>query len=325
MDDETLAAYIQQYIEASTDDVVWFTWHGGEPTLAGLSFFQRVIRWQRMFADGRTIRNALQTNGRLINSAWCEFLQETNWLVGLSIDGTKTAHDHYRLIAKDKGSYEFAFNALKLLQQYRIEVNGLVTINKANVAQPLETYRHLRSLGITYLQFLPLAKSTQSSEKKWHITGHEYGEFLTAILKEWLLNDVGKITIQDFESAYSTLKGLPATACAHGQMCGHSLVVLKGGEVYTCEHFIGHEHYLGNIHIKTLSQLRLSTSNVTFGVEKTLNLADKCKQCPFLKQCQGGCSRHRVDEGVNVLCEGYMKFFNAFNQVFDKPQPDVLA
>ena len=35
MSDELLEKYIIQQIEATTDEVIMFSWHGGEPTLAG--------------------------------------------------------------------------------------------------------------------------------------------------------------------------------------------------------------------------------------------------------------------------------------------------
>lgn len=49
MSDETLERYIQQYIEAQTGDEVIFTWQGGEPTLMGLDFFEKVIALQKRY------------------------------------------------------------------------------------------------------------------------------------------------------------------------------------------------------------------------------------------------------------------------------------
>jgi uncharacterized protein len=41
--DDLLERYIAQHIAASPDDVVRFSWHGGEPTVLGLDYFRRVI------------------------------------------------------------------------------------------------------------------------------------------------------------------------------------------------------------------------------------------------------------------------------------------
>ena len=40
MKEELLEEYIRQHIDATTDDTLFFSWHGGEPTLAGLEFFK---------------------------------------------------------------------------------------------------------------------------------------------------------------------------------------------------------------------------------------------------------------------------------------------
>ena len=49
MDDSTLKEFIKQYIAASGNQV-YFTWQGGEPTLAGLDFFRKVIHYQQRYA-----------------------------------------------------------------------------------------------------------------------------------------------------------------------------------------------------------------------------------------------------------------------------------
>ena len=39
MSNVILEKYIKQHIEASSDDTVFFSWHGGEPLLAGIDFY----------------------------------------------------------------------------------------------------------------------------------------------------------------------------------------------------------------------------------------------------------------------------------------------
>ncbi len=88
MSDETLERFIQQYIAGVTGPEVVFSWQGGEPTLMGLPFFRRVVTLQKKYAKPfQKIENDLQTNATLLDEAWCEFLKEHRFLVGLSIDG----------------------------------------------------------------------------------------------------------------------------------------------------------------------------------------------------------------------------------------------
>ena len=71
MSDETLEAYVRQYIEAQPEVVqeIDFAFQGGEPTLMGLEFFRRVVELQKKHAPaGKRIHNSLQTNGVLLDS-----------------------------------------------------------------------------------------------------------------------------------------------------------------------------------------------------------------------------------------------------------------
>ncbi len=87
MDDVTLEAYVRQYIEANPGPEVEFTWQGGEPTLAGIAFYEKAMQLQSKYAGKKRISNSIQTNGVLIDEAWAAFLAKNQFLVGLSIDG----------------------------------------------------------------------------------------------------------------------------------------------------------------------------------------------------------------------------------------------
>ncbi|TOM13272.1 anaerobic sulfatase maturase, partial [Vibrio parahaemolyticus] len=67
--------------------IVEFAWHGGEPTLIGIDFFEKAVEFQKQYANGKLIKNTIQTNGSKLNSDWCRFFRENNFLVGLSLDG----------------------------------------------------------------------------------------------------------------------------------------------------------------------------------------------------------------------------------------------
>ena len=79
---------------------VSFAWQGGEPTLLGVPFFERVVELQKKYANGKNVDNAFQTNGTLLDDKWGEFLARNKFLVGLSVDGPEEIHDAYRV---DKG------------------------------------------------------------------------------------------------------------------------------------------------------------------------------------------------------------------------------
>ena len=102
MDDDVLAAYLQQLLAAHPPDAeVTFAFQGGEPTLMGIDFFVRCLQLQQAYKrPGQQILNTIQTNATLLDAQWADFLAGHGFLVGVSIDGPREMHDAYR---RDKG------------------------------------------------------------------------------------------------------------------------------------------------------------------------------------------------------------------------------
>ena len=55
--DAILEEFIRQYISSQEAKSIHFSWHGGEPTLLGIDFFQKVVRLQQKYAGGKWIDN----------------------------------------------------------------------------------------------------------------------------------------------------------------------------------------------------------------------------------------------------------------------------
>lgn len=219
MDDSTLKEFIKQYIAASGNQV-YFTWQGGEPTLAGLDFFRKVIHYQQRYAGQKRIFNALQTNGILLNNEWCAFLKEHEFLVGISIDGPQELHDRYRRSNSGNGTFAKVIAAIERLKSYQIEFNTLTVINNINVHYPLEVYHFLKSIGSKHMQFIELLETgtpnidfSGHSENTFRIIDFSvpptaYGKFMSTIFMQWVKNDVGEIFIRQFESFVSRFWGM---------------------------------------------------------------------------------------------------------------------
>ena len=160
MSEEVLEQYVRQYIHAHDGPEVYFAWQGGEPTLLGVGFFQRVVELQRKYADGKRIFNAPQTNGTLLDDAWCEFFAEQAFLIGLSIDGPAEVHDAYRVDKQGAATFEAVMRGLRFLQKHTVDFNTLTVVNRVNAEKPLAVYRFLKEIGSGFLQFIPLVERT---------------------------------------------------------------------------------------------------------------------------------------------------------------------
>ena len=138
MPPEVLESYIRQYIEAQSVPEISFAWQGGEPTLLGVRFFRRVIELQNKYANGKTITNALQTNGTLLDDEWGAFFKEHNFLIGLSVDGPREMHDAYRVDKRGRSSFERVMAGMEVLKKHQVEFNTLTVVSRVNSQHPLE-------------------------------------------------------------------------------------------------------------------------------------------------------------------------------------------
>ena len=87
MTDEVLENYIRQVIDIHGRYAeIEFAWHGGEPTMCGIPFFERAMALQQKYGEGRQILNTLQTNGTLLTDEWCQFFRNHQFRIVISID-----------------------------------------------------------------------------------------------------------------------------------------------------------------------------------------------------------------------------------------------
>ncbi len=317
MSDDLLETFIRQYISTSPGPIVSFTWHGGEPTLAGLDFYKRAVELQQEYLpEGWSCWNNLQTNGMLLDDAWCSFLAEAHFDVGLSIDGTRLLHDQVRKDHNGKGTYERAVNAVRLLQAHGIQPDLLCTVTSSIAKEPLAVYRALRELNTGWIQFIPIVRRTEDGQiLDETVSGEAYGDFLCAVFDEWIQNDLGKSDVQLFAEIAMVLSGGTVSLCWMAPTCGRVLIVEKDGAVYSCDHFVDPEHRIGDIKTASLSTLVDGPEQNLFGNNKHDLLPQKCRSCAWLALCNGGCLKDRFDftesgePGLNCLCDGFEKIF----------------
>lgn len=328
MSEALLETYTKQYIEAQRVPEVTFVWQGGEPTLLGLDFFEKAIEFQKKYAKpGFKINNSFQTNGTLITSEWAQFFHQHDFLIGISIDGPKEIHNRYRKFHNGSASYDQVVAGLRILQDHQVAVNVLTCVSVNNADRGMEVYRHFRDdLGLEYMQFIPIVERENETGfqeggklTRRSCTPLQYANFLIEIYNDWIMNDVGRIFVQIFDTTLASWVGERPGLCVFEPTCGLGLVVEHNGDVFSCDHFVEPEHRLGNLLETPLRDLVNSEQQFRFGAAKSDHLTSYCLRCPWLFACYGGCPKNRVrkspdgEEGQNYLCRAYEEFFSYVN------------
>ncbi len=320
MPEDFLEDYIAQHISASPDEIVRFSWHGGEPTVLGIDYFRKIVEIERRHAPaGRTIANGMQTNGTLLDEEWGRFLAAEGFSVGLSIDGPRELHDRHRLTRTGHSTFDETMRGCDVLRRHGVPADILCVVGAANVRRPSDVYGFFKGIGASYLTFLPLVERRPEAPggvSADTVPSEAWGDFLCAVFDEWAAGDIGRIKVQIVEEAARTAFGQEHSLCIFRPVCGDIPVVERDGNFYACDHFVDPEHLFGNIRETPLVELVDSPAQRGFGQAKLDTLPRVCRECEVLAMCNGECPKNRFvsgadgEPGLNYLCAGYKKFFN---------------
>ncbi|WP_243342334.1 anaerobic sulfatase maturase [Anaerococcus sp. AGMB09787] len=310
MKDDTLERLVKDVFTDDYDSIN-FLFQGGEPSLAGFDFFNNFHNLVEGYNKNHTrLSFAIQTNGTLLDENWLSLFKKYNYLVGLSIDGLEEIHDNLRLDRENKPTFDKALEAVDLLKKNSIDFNILTVVTKSMVHRASEVYDFYKKLGISYMQFIPVIDPIDGKYEGISLEGYDYGVFLDELFNNWY-EDIkkGKFTsIRFFENLLLILMGRMPEACEMVGRCSVNITIEADGIIYPCDFYARDDFALGRVGDKRISEIIFSKNAYNF-VKKSFDLNLKCKTCPYLILCRGGCFRYRDDDGLNKLCQSFKYFY----------------
>lgn len=312
---ETLERLVDTWLFYSYPDST-FAFQGGEPTLAGLRFFEKLVEFQQHYGrNGQNVSNALQTNAILLDDDWARLFKQYNWLLGVSLDGPQEVNDLYRYNKEGRGTWKRVIQSIETLQKHKVEFNVLCVLSQANVEKPRELYRFYKSLGVDNVQFIPLAEfDGNGNALPFTITADQYGRFLCEIFDLWW-PDRRKFRIRFFDNTAEALAGMKPGTCTMHETCDSYVVVEYNGDVYPCDFFVEGDWKLGNMTLDSWGEISRRQRRFSFASKKTIAHAE-CQICEYQSICHGGCPKFR--HGPNGRFEDLDYFCSAYKMIFAK-------
>jgi len=311
---EVFDAVCEQYLALGPREIK-IGWQGGEPTLMGLDFFREVVRVESKHArTGDCVGNSLQTNGVVLDDEWCRFLAESNFLVGLSVDGPRELNAE-RCFPDGRPAFDTTMRALEVLKKHGVEFNILVVISRANVEQPERVFRFLVDNDLHYSQFIPC---TEPAGGPGRVSDHsigpgQYADFLIRLFDAWVAHDDPSYYVRRIDNWLHQFFGLPPECCEYRPDCSNLVTVEWNGDVYPCDFFVEPRYRMGNVRERTLEQMLRGPAFRDF-VRGAESVPPDCADCEWLDYCHAGCYRHRrklalADDAVPYLCEANKRIF----------------
>lgn len=296
-------------------DTITFAFQGGEPTLAGLAWFEHFVSVVSKWDPSIQVRYVLQTNGIALNDEWCSFLNRHRFLVGLSVDILPREHNNIRVDAAGDGSWSQVCGALALLKKHQVEHNVLCTLTNRIARHPREVWTQICKLDLEYIQFTPCLDDLEATQKgPYALDPKHFSAFYKGLFPLWLRDfQAGRYrSIKLFDDLVNLLAFGRATACGITGRCQSQIIVEADGSVYPCDFYCLDQYCLGNIAQRSLSTLVAAPQVKTF-VNRPHRQPKLCASCRFQRICGGNCKRMQssicctADDG---FC-GYQDFLNS--------------
>lgn len=292
----------------SSFQTITYIFQGGEPTLAGLPFFQYFVdKVEQERRSESAVHYALQTNGMHLDQEWVAFLKQHSFLVGVSFDGMPRLHDLHRRDLLGNGSARRVLQSIALLQQEGVAFNilSVVTEDLAHNAKPV--YSYLLQRNLLHQQYIPCINPLHGGADLLHASS--YGLFLKELFDLWyesLLHGVA-VHIRFFENLVMMLGGYPPESCDMAGRCSPQYVIESNGNVYPCDFYALDEYLLGSVISDDFPTFAQQAQTNHF-LEHTENQIDSCSTCSWSMLCRGGCKRFRTSDGYR-FCPSMRTFF----------------
>ena len=311
---------IVEWLRDFRDDPVTFTFHGGEPLLAGADYYRAALPMLKRELEHLSPNFALQTNLWLLTPELAEVLAEHEIPIGSSLDGPQELND----LQRSSGYYEKTMAGYELAKKHGLQVQFICTFTSYSVQFKEEIFNFFRENGLV-LKLHPALPSLRSDQPdRWALPPEEYGELLVYLLDKYLENmdRIEVRNINDYARCVFTGRG---TVCTFVDCMENTFAVGPDGSIYPCYRFVGMpEFVMGNVRDRP-SQADLAASPAGVRMRQFKEYVEvNCKGCKHLRYCRGGCPYNAIAPtdgvimGVDPHCIAYKRIFDEISDRFNK-------
>lgn len=288
-----------------------FIFHGGEPLLIEKDFYRTFITKANTIKETLqdvVFRYDIQTNGVLIDEDWCSLFRELQIYPSTSVDGTKKAHDMFRVDHKGNGSYDQVFNAVTLLKN---QIGYADTVCVINIEEePIAIYESFKKMQVNSVNFL--IPDFTHDNFPFDMEKSEMADWLIVLFDIWI-QDPNRYKIPMFIGIMNRLLGVTENSNNESAV----LVIETNGGIEAIDSLkaCGHGFTKSEMNVlnNDFSDIKNSPLGKLYFEDSTTKLCSQCLECPIRDVCQGGRLVHRFkkENGFNnpsVYCKDLIKF-----------------
>lgn len=317
LDLNLLEKLIKEAFEITNNVIV--SWHGGEPTMAGLNYFKEYMNIINKYKkENQNIVNMIQTNATLIDDELAQFFKENDFIVSVSLDGDEKSHNKNRYNNAKVGSFNKTMEGVQILRKYGINPPVIATVSQSTYEDGIRNFDFFVNSGFKEIKYSPVYDSCND---EFSISNDKWSLYLKNILYRWLEIQKPEIKVREIDEILMWYAGKTASLCANRGMCAKWISIDEKGDIYPCEYLRSSNSY-GNIKNDSLKEVFKAHAYEDFK-EKIMYKPKQCETCKLFTICHNGCPATRVDndkltyKGVYVYCKQRKMLFDEIEKIIN--------
>ena len=302
------------------EDRVTFTFHGGEPLLAGAEFYRQALPLLSQELHKLSPEFAMQTNLWRMTPEIAQILAEYHVPIGSSIDGPEDITDSQR----GKGYFKKTMQGYEIAKAHDLNVRFICTFTNKSIKYKEEIFNFFKENGFV-LKLHPALPSLRSENpKEWALEPDDYGNLLKFLLDKSLEN-IGVMEVMNINDLCRCVFTRRGSVCTFVNCMGNTFAVGPDGSIYPCYRFVGMpEWVMGNVRDRPTMEQLLESEPGRRMTAFSEYVDTACRDCSHIRYCRGGCPYNAMAptngsiEAVDPHCVAYKKIFDEISDRFNK-------
>ncbi|ABC57010.1 predicted arylsulfatase regulatory protein [Methanosphaera stadtmanae DSM 3091] len=311
---------IVEWLKTFKKEPVTFTFHGGEPLLAGYEFFEYSLDKISKELSDLYPAFAIQTNLWKMDDKLASLFKKYEIPIGSSLDGPQELND----IQRGVGYYEKTMKGYEIAKKHGLDVSFISTFTNYSIKHKEEIFNFFKENGLNMKihPALPSIKSHKSDN--FALDVEDYGELLLYLLDEYLnLADV--IELKNIDHLCKAVFMRKGFVCTYVDCMGSTFAIGPDGSIYPCYRFVDMPEYvIGHVSDKPSYDDLMSSKAELLLIDYKDFVDENCKDCKHMDYCRGGCPYNALTitdnrvECVDPYCEAYKMILDKIDNLMNE-------
>ena len=314
---KTIDAYFRKLSRYRDFVSIQNIWHGGEPLLMGVDFYEEAMAIVKHYFPKTNIINSIQTNGFLLDR-YIDFLKKSRVGVGISLDGPEDINNQ-RVLKNGASPFKKIMDNMRMLRENNIHYGTVGVLTSKAIGHEKRIYDFLKSVtqGARLNLVSPDGLNKESvTDNGIVLSITEAAQILVRFYDIWKSDEPNEgrvFQLRPFTEMVEALFTGKNSVCEFSKGCEDYLCLGCNGSIYPCGRFSSNDDFcMGNILENDFNQIYNSLPE-KLRKQRLEYIETACFNCQYKNICCGGCAHHSFAWGNYIdktpYCAAYQALF----------------